>query len=311
MTLLATTRRVLLAAAALLLAACSPEDARRAATAATELRASTESSITLFAALQARAKKEPAAWAGAVHPVNGVVRDQFERARNATAYANLTPADRARQVRDLLPGPETPLMEVSLRRFQPALARAGLIESTALAYAKAWPLGTDVLACMREHVIAYGKSMREGALLLNPPTESKAAGPLYQRLDNEVADLTLPLQQAVVGNDRLAAAAAVERIKLRVDEERGENARVQLAFARSAEAAGALVKALDQATTINFAGLLASAQSLLPGLSVVASPADIQSGLRTLGAIGGRLDEDSWLASLAAQPLGQVQCTTP
>lgn len=301
--------RWLLALVVACLAACSSEDARQAASTASALRATTENAVASFAALQARAKKEPASWAAALDPTTGIVQDQLrQHARDRDAYLAVTADARVKQLRAQLPRQAVPLEQASLRQLQPVLERAALIEQAAAAHARAWPLGTEHLVCMREHVLAYGHGMRRAALQLNAPTEDDAAGPLYQAFDNELADLTVPLRNAVASGDALAATAAVERIRARVEEERLENARVQLAFARSAQAAAAVVDAIDRAGSIRLADLLAMAQSLLPRLSPLAGEDEVASGLRTLGRVSGRLDADTWLTALAQQPLAQAQC---
>lgn len=309
MALVQRSSRWLLAMAVALLAACSSEDARQAAATASALRASTEVAVGGFAALQARAKKEPAPWATALNPTIRIVQDQQrQHTRDGKAYLDVSAGDRAKQLRAQLPLPATPLEQVSLRQLQPVLEHATLIEQAAAAYARAWPLGTEYLVCMREHVLAYGYGMRRAALALNPPAQDEQPGPLYQAFDNELAELTLPLRDAVAKNDTLAATAAVERILARMDEERLENARVQLAFARSAQAAAAVVDAIDRAGSIRLADLLAMAQSLLPHVSPLAGQDEVASGLRTLGRVSARLDEDTWLMALAQQPLAQAQC---
>lgn len=305
------TRLLLAFAAAALLAACSSEDARQVAAAASALRGASESAVGSFAQLQARAKKAPASWSP-LPDTTRIVTDQLTRAQaNPAAYNSSTPFDRAAELRKYLTPAPAAFEQRSLQVLEPVLTRARLMEAAAASYAKAWPLGTEHLACMRSHLVAYGKGMREAALLLNAPTDTQEAGALYQRFDNELADLSIPLQQAAARNDSLRAAEAVERLKARLQEERRENARVQLAFARSAEAAAVAVQALDRAGSITVADVLGTAQALLPRLAGWAAPADIDAAMTALGAVAGQIESDTWLTQLAAMPLGTVACANP
>lgn len=305
------TRLLLSLAAAALLAACSSEDARQVAAAAAALRSASETAVGNFAQLQARARKAPASWSP-MQDTTRIVADQLRQAQaNPTAYSSVPANLHAAEMRKFLTPTPAAFDQRSMQILDPVLARARLMEAAAASYAKAWPLGTEHLVCMRSHLVAYGKGMRDAALLLNAPTDTAGPGVLYQRFDNELAELSIPLQQAASRNDPLRAAEAVERLKARLQEERRENARVQLAFARSAEAAAVAVDAIDRAGSINLADVLGTAQALLPRLSGLASPGEIDSAMTSLGAVAGQINGDAWLTQLANMPIGTVACANP
>ena len=285
----------------LLLSGCSPEDAQAAKTAAKTMSSQVKVGLKMYEDLLVRSLfEEPMSQA---QLISGIANSAKNAAEEVARKGGVWKADEQRlrsQLADVDPAARARVNFQS--QTKQIVDVVDDIESAAIDYETAWPLGSEQFVCLKQGLFRLAKNLRQVAgsfdsgnatnrfVLLRK--ESRAALDTYESSLNQRPP------------DSVAAATALQAFRDVMRSEAKANADVQAAFVHAAQSAADLYTAIESVENVTLVDILRVIQRYAPGLAYVGDSFDGAAIAKKAGVTLGKVQSNGdWLKRFANQPI--------